>query len=228
MRVPLLLPVKNLFLALLLAIAGCAYVGDKVEMLRKPTYHVHTVRWPGESLSIIAKWYTGHLENWRAIARANPELDPDRITMGTKVRIPKDLLKTEDPMPQDFVSTFSAEPEKPLTSPTEKPHAKRAYLQHTVQWPGESLSIIAKWYTGSLDNWRALLNANPQLDPKRITIGSKIRIPEELLQTRDPMPQDFVASFGQQKPEVPSPTQETPGQEEKKPELFGPKRYPGE
>ena len=222
----LLLPVKSLFLALLLAVAGCAYVGDKVEMLQKPTYHVHTVRWPGESLSIIAKWYTGNLENWRAVARANPELDPDRITMGTKVRIPKDHLKTEDPMPQDFVSAFGAEPEKPLTSPAAKPHAS-TYLQHTVTWPGESLSLIAKWYTGSLDNWKALANANPELDPDRILMGTKIRIPEEMLQTTDPMPQEFVTSFGQ-KPEPPTPAQEPAQEERKKPRLFGPKRFPGE
>jgi len=222
MRVCLFLPAKAVMVAIIMAIAGCAYVGDKIDTLRKPTDYVHTVKWPGESLSIIAKWYTGHFDNWKAIARANPELEPARITIGTEVRIPKDLLETKEPMPQDFVTSFSREREKPLP-----PKPKPAYLHHAVRWPGESLSIIAKWYTGSLDNWRALVNANPELDPKRITIGTKIRIPEEILQTRDPMPQDFVASFGQ-KPEMPSPTQEAPQQEEKKPELFGPKRYPGE
>ena len=223
MRVPLLLPARSLVFALLLAAAGCAYVGDKVDMLRKGTPYVHTVRWPGESLSIIAKWYTGSLDNWRAIARENPELDPDRITMGTKVRIPKKLLKTEDPMPRKFVAAFSGEPEKARRAPAAKP----AYLQHTVRWPGESLSIIAKWYTGSLDNWKALAEANPELNPERITIGAKIRVPEDMLRTRDPMPQDFVTSFGQ-KPETSSPAQGEVEEEEEKPRLFGPKRYPSE
>jgi LysM repeat protein len=222
MKLHLLPRVKCLALALLVAAVGCAYVGEKVDMLRKPAHHVHTVRWPGETLSIIAKWYTGRLENWRAIARANPELDPDRITMGAEVRIPKDLLKTEDPMPRDFVASFAAE--KPPTSP----EPKRTFLRHTVRWPGETLSIIAKWYTGSLDNWKALANANPKLDPKRITMGTKIRIPEEMLQTTDPMPQDFVASFGQ-RPETSSTDQDKAEEgEDEKPMLFGPKRYPAE
>jgi hypothetical protein len=224
MRVPSMIPVRSFALALLLAAGGCAYVGDKVDMLRKGTPYVHTVRWPGESLSIIAKWYTGNLDNWRAIAQANPELDPDRITMGAEVRIPRQLLRTEDPMPRDFVSTFSRDPKNARRAPTLEP----TDLQHTVRWPGESLSIIAKWYTGSLDNWKALAEANPDLDPERITMGAKICIPEDMLQTRVPMPQDFVTSMGE-KPDTASPDQETAEEaEQEKPRLFGPKRYPSE
>jgi hypothetical protein len=223
MKVSLLLSARSFVLAMLLAAAGCAYVGDKVDMLRKGAPYVHTVRWPGESLSIISKWYTGSLENWRALARANPKLDPDRITLGTEVRIPKDLLRTQDPMPRAFVSSFSGKPEKALSAPTSKPD----YLQHTVRWPGESLSIIAKWYTGSLDNWKTLAEANPELNPNRITMGAKIRIPEEMLQTREPMPQDFVTSFGQ-KSDTSSSGQEAVEEEQEKPRLFGPKRYPSE
>jgi hypothetical protein len=147
--------------------------------------------------------------------------------MGMEVRIPKALLTTEDPMPRDFVATFGAEPEKPRTAPAPTPQDQRAYLQHTVKWPGESLSIIAKWYTGSLDNWKALAGANPELDPDRITVGTEIRIPEEMLQTTDPMPQDFVTSSGR-KTQTPSPDQGTVQEEEEKPRLFGPKRYPSE
>jgi hypothetical protein len=126
-------------------------------------------------------------------------------------------------MPRDFVSAFAEEPEKTQRAATPKP----AYLQHTVRWPGESLSLIAKWYTGSLDNWKALAEANPELNPERITMGAKIHIPEDMLQTRDPMPQDFVTSMGQ-KPDKASPDRETAEEAQEKPRLFGPKRYPSE
>ncbi|MGD2126787.1 MAG: LysM peptidoglycan-binding domain-containing protein [Desulfobacteraceae bacterium] len=217
-------------LSLLVIFTGCAYVGEKLDTLRKADYYEHTVQWPGESLSVIAKWYTGNLENWKAIAQANPELDPRRITIGTKVRIPENLIKNKEPMPKDFVASFGREPEKGPPTPKPKPPHKAAFYEHTVQWPGESLSIIAKWYTGRFDNWKALAEANPELDPRRITIGTKIRIPENLLKNKEPMPKDFVASF-YTKPEKAPPQHEPEalGQpREEKPELFGPKGYPGQ
>ncbi len=72
--------------------------------------------------------------------------------------------------------------------------AEAAQFVHTVRWPGESLSLIAKWYTGSYKNWKALAEANPKLDPNRIRIGENIVIPEKLLKTRKQMPRDFVPS----------------------------------
>ena len=66
-------------------------------------FYVHTVRWPGESLSHIAQWYTGGAKNWKAIAEANPGLSPNRILIGDDVLIPEDLLTTRKPMPRDFL-----------------------------------------------------------------------------------------------------------------------------
>ena len=70
---------------------------------------------------------------------------------------------------------------------------------HQVKWEGETLSIHAKWYTGSLNNWKAIAKVNPALDPNRIVIGNDIRIPESLLITRNPMPKSFLAGFGLEK-----------------------------
>ena len=63
---------------------------------------------------------------------------------------------------------------------------------HTVSLEGETLSIIAKWYTGELDNWKVLAEANPDIDPNRIFIGNEIAIPRELMITKDPLPQSFI------------------------------------
>jgi len=82
------------------------------EQPKEPPYLVHTVKWPGETLALIAKWYTGDTENWRAIAKANPKLDPRRIRLGSEIQIPSELLKTREPMPREFVTGGAAKPKK--------------------------------------------------------------------------------------------------------------------
>jgi hypothetical protein len=90
------------------------------------------------------------------------------------------------------------------------------------------LSVIAKWYTGSLDNWKALAEANPKINPSRIDLGQKIRIPGNLLKTREPMPKSFLADAGKRKPEAPpsEPEPPLPPTEKEEPQLVGPKPYP--
>ncbi len=231
---------------LLWIFAGCAQTRDMSERPRKgPAFYEHKVKWAGESLSIIAKWYTGSFENWMVLARSNPGIDPNRIQMGERVRIPEDLLKTRKPMPESFVASFAQEKEKappatPELKPSKpkttkiapakeikpKPPVKPAYYEHKVRWSGESLSIIAKWYTGSQENWKALSKANPKINPSRIYKGQEIRIPENLLKTREPMPESFLSHPVKRKKESPPPEPEPPPPDEEEPQLFGPKPYP--
>ena len=63
-------------------------------------YFEHTVRWRGESLSLIAKWYTGHFENWKALARANPNLNPNLIIVGNVIYIPQEMMETKEFLPR--------------------------------------------------------------------------------------------------------------------------------
>jgi hypothetical protein len=100
-----------------------------------------------------------------------------------------------------------------------------AFYVHKVKWPGESLSIISKWYTGNIDQWSAIAKANPALDPKRIHVGMKIRVPRKIMTTTKPMPKEFVASFypgdtkGSGKEKTATPPEST------EPRLIGPKSY---
>ena len=77
---------------------------------------VHEVQWPGENLSLIAKWYTGSSDNWGALAKLNPKLNPNLIHIGDKIAIPQSLLQREEPMPRSFLSSPS--PEQSQTSPS--------------------------------------------------------------------------------------------------------------
>lgn len=206
-------------LALVLTTASCTTVDKYVQQVKeklpswgkksnsKPAYYRHKVRYSGESLSIIAAWYTGDVENWRYLAKVNPKLDPDHIRIGTKIRIPNNLLRTRKRMPKDFVEATAKRHQTMVTPVARAPTPTKprpAYYYHKVKYSGETLSLIAKWYTGDMENWRALTKANPKLDPDRIIVGHRIRIPHKLLNTKKPMPRSFVVGFTKRKKSKPS------------------------
>lgn len=154
--------------------AGNKDAAASLPVSSEPT--VHTVRRRGETLPIIAKWYTGESANWRALARVNPGIKPQQIKIGSRVKIPGNLLVTRKPMSSKFANQYL---------PT--------YHKHTICWSGETLALISKWYTGKYTNWRKILNHNPEINPKRIKIGQKIYIPVKMLKTREALPQKFAA-----------------------------------
>ena len=95
------------------------------------------------------------------------------------------------------------------------------HLVHRVRWSGESLSIIAKWYTGEFNNWKALADFNPKLKPDSIWVGQEILVPEGLLKTREAMPKSFVGQFARKSKKKKSPL---PKEDNALP-LFGPRDY---
>jgi hypothetical protein len=133
-----------LALSLLWIVNGCSLAGKRSEppphdlplgvQLPSPetpeSTYVHVVRWQGETLSSIADWYTASWQNWEALARTNPEIDPKRIKIGDRIQIPEALLKTRKPMPVDFlpsaVSTKAVQPAASPPEPVEKPDRVRA------------------------------------------------------------------------------------------------------
>lgn len=60
------------------------------------------------------------------------------------------------------------------------PPPQPTYISHTVTHQGETLASIAKWYTGSSSNWQIIRDANPELDPRKIRIGTSIQIPRDI------------------------------------------------
>jgi hypothetical protein len=96
-----------------LCCSGCNMTGaKKTETVFKPVAtvsrqpYVHTVKFPGETLRIISKWYTEDENNWEAIAKANPYMDYEKMTEGTRVFIPENLLKTTEPLSEEYISDF--------------------------------------------------------------------------------------------------------------------------
>lgn len=69
--------------------------------------YLHTVQWPGESLTLIAAWYTGDPGNWTLLAAVNGGADTDAVRPNEVILIPKALLTTETPMPRVFVDFYT-------------------------------------------------------------------------------------------------------------------------
>ncbi len=140
----------------------------------------------------------------------------------------------KEPAPEPAKPAAQAQPQ-PTQAPAEKvtlPPQKEVapppetFFVHTIKWSGESLSIIAAWYTGDLQNWKILAEANPEINPNRVHEGMRIRIPERIMTTKAPMTREHVDSYY---PKAKKPTRRGAEVQEKdeEPKLFGPKEFPG-
>ncbi len=143
---------------------------------QNPNYLIYETQWSYETLSGIAKWFTGNADNWKALSSVNPNVRPNHIAVGTSILIPVKLAKKRKLPTEGFANKHRPD-----------------YFKHQVQWPGETLSLIAKWYTGRYGNWRALAKENPGLNPNRIGVGNIINIPTEMLKSKEPLPRKVVA-----------------------------------
>lgn len=96
--------------------------------------------------------------------------------------------------PPEKTKTSSISQATPGARPANGNGARGGYL-HSVRWQGETLSLIAQWYTGSWKNWGALADANSAINPDHLAIGDRVLIPEGLLKNRKPLPRDLVLSL---------------------------------
>ena len=77
------------------------------------------------------------------------------------------------------------------------------YFRHQIGITGETLSLIAAWYTGSADNWQVLAQHNPGLDFNRLQIGSVVLIPRSMLRRQTPLTVEAVRATRR---EIPAPS----------------------
>ncbi len=105
----------------------------------------HRVKWQGESLSIIAQWYTGDSTNWKALAKANPDLNPNLIRIGDRIVIPRNLIENEKPMPRDFLPASTRETGEAQVSATDETAPGKQKLER------EQLELLDEVWDVSLD-----------------------------------------------------------------------------
>ena len=103
----------RLVLVLLVAALGMTACGgsatvkktdEPAPIVQEPSTYEHTVRWPGEKLSIIAKWYTGDSKNWMALARENPSVSSNKLKIGATIQIPRNIMTNTEPMPRSAIT----------------------------------------------------------------------------------------------------------------------------
>jgi len=88
-------------------------LGDLVEPMHpgEITSHgdlVHHVTFPGETLSIIARWYTADRNNAGKIARINKIANPDQLSVGDTVIVPSYLLRNKNRLTQNGMNELGA------------------------------------------------------------------------------------------------------------------------
>ncbi len=112
-------------------------------------YYIHTVKLPDESISIIAKWFTSDLMKWEVLAKCNPTINPNRIFLGNKIRIPREIMTRQDPMTPEFVMESQPNAKKKTTNRPVQPETTPPAVQSTPKPVVEEEPILfgPKGYT---------------------------------------------------------------------------------
>jgi nucleoid-associated protein YgaU len=130
-----------------------------------PGYTDYTVR-EGDSMWMIAERWLGDGSRWSLIADANPAIDPDRLRVGQRIRIP---------VPAD-----TAAPGPQLNAPARVPAAGPGSATFYTVRSGDTLTSIAQTQYRDATKWRAIFDANRATiggDPDRLEVGMRLRIP---------------------------------------------------
>ena len=91
-------------------------------------------------------------------------------------------------------------PPAPIEPPTER------FFVHTVSIPGESLSVLAQWYTGDWRDWGSFLIPASAGAAGHLELGDPILIPSELIRTQASPDARYISRFqGKQAPQTPPP-----------------------
>ncbi|MEM7681705.1 MAG: LysM peptidoglycan-binding domain-containing protein [Planctomycetota bacterium] len=121
------------------------------------TYEVQ----PNDNFWKIAEAQYGDDRHWRTIAQANPSVDPTRLAVGQKLRMPS------------RASLPDLDPTDPVV---EDPGQGRRYRIR----PGDTLSEISQEVYGTAASWQLIYNANRQAigdNPSKLSPGMTLSIP---------------------------------------------------
>lgn len=126
-----------------------------------PEFFQHTVR-KGETFDSIAKKYYGQNGRGSVIAKANPMTDPNRLTAGRVIQVPKDP------------GNIQGVPVQPKALPEPGPAPEEYVVQQ-----GDTLSGIAQEVYGESRLWRTIFEANRDQLPTETSLraGQRLRIP---------------------------------------------------
>jgi nucleoid-associated protein YgaU len=120
----------------------------------------------GDTFEALAQKYFNDSTKWKLISKANPTVEPERLKIGQKIRIPAG----------GSTATLAADTSaQSVTSPARSTGATGGNL-HTVA-KGDTPSSISRKYYGSDKYWRQILAANKGATEKNLKVGQKLTIP---------------------------------------------------
>ena len=139
----------------------------------------------GDTFGSIAMALLGSTKKADAISKANPTVDPTRMKIGTKLRIPSATPSADGAIASTTkTGSKSATPAGTTASNTaNKPAAAGALATKSttagthIVVAGETLSSIAKKYYGDSSLYQAIAKANPKIKPNDLAVGDKLTIP---------------------------------------------------
>ncbi len=122
----------------------------------------------GETLGKIAAHELGSFSKWTEIAKLNGNLDPKKVHAGMKLNLPANAKSAVE---------SKASKSAPKESKGEVTHATEQLASYTVK-KGDTLSSIATKTLGNSGRWTELKKLNPSINPDRLVVGAKLRVPE--------------------------------------------------
>jgi nucleoid-associated protein YgaU len=152
----------------------------------------------GDSFARIARVQLGAESRWREIADLNPKVDPKSLDVGQKLTLPGGAQGAQAPsgMMADSAVAKSSKPTpaKPSSTSSKAPSATKkadksvASNRACVVQKGDTLRSIARRELGDERRWKEIASANPNVDPNKLSIGARLKLPkgEELVAVNAP------------------------------------------
>jgi len=142
----------------------------------------------GDSFARIARTRLGAESRWQEIAALNPKVDPKSLNVGQKLLLPAGAAKTTAPRAIEPKPVAKSLVKPVVSSKTEK---SATSSRACIVQKGDTLRSIARRELGDERRWKEIASANPGLDPARLAIGMRLKLPQkgsELVAVASPAP----------------------------------------
>lgn len=127
-----------------------------------------------DTLSGIAQSELGSSKAWRQLVEANPGIDPNRLRVGMKIRIPGSESAPKAP------SRKTDDASRIAKSETSRDAELQVDTRFYLVGAGETLTEIAQAELGTTKRWKELyeLNRDRLASADRLIAGQRLRLPE--------------------------------------------------
>lgn len=135
-------------------------ISNWLKLSQAQSYSQYTVK-DKDTLSSIAQNMLGDAKKWQEIAKANPQIDPNKIKAGMVINLPN--LQKQIAAPQAQIS---------------------ANTEYYIIQTNDTLTGIAEKKLGDVKRWKEIEKLNPKIDSKKMQPGTQIIIPKVVGQVR--------------------------------------------